>query len=219
MMTKRNDYRSLREQMVQSQLMPRRIRDGRTLGAMGRVPREAFVPEKYRHSAYDDRPLPIGEDQTISQPYMVALMTEALELSGGETVLEIGTGSGYQTAVLAEMATRVVSIERISTLAERARAVLQQLGYTNVTVLVGDGTRGCAEHAPFDAIIVTAGSPGVPVSLKEQLADGGRLVIPVGSRGYQELNRIRRRGNDFITENLGGCVFVPLIGVQGWEWH
>ncbi len=219
MMTKRNDYRSLREQMVQSQLMQRRIRDGRTLDAMRRVPREAFVPEKVRGSAYDDRPLPIGENQTISQPYMVALMTEALELTGGETVLEIGTGSGYQTAVLAEIVKTVFSIERIGPLADSARALLQQLGYANVTVLVGDGTQGAAEHAPFDAIIVTAGSPGVPLSLKEQLADGGRLVIPVGSRGYQELNRIRRLGNDFITENLGGCVFVPLIGVQGWEWN
>ncbi len=205
--------------MVRSQLLQRRIRDARTLDAMRRVPREAFVPEKYRLRAYDDRPLPIGEDQTISQPYMVALMTEALELTGHETVLEIGTGSGYQTAVLAEIATRVVSIERIGVLAEKARARLQRLGYTNVTVLTGDGTQGAAEHAPFDAIIVTAGSPGVPLSLKEQLADGGRLVIPVGSRGYQELNRIRRRGKDFVTENLGGCVFVPLIGVQGWEWN
>ncbi len=214
-----NDYRSLREHMVRSQLIQRRIRDARTLEAMRRVPREAFVPEKVRGSAYDDRPLPIGENQTISQPYMVALMTEALELTGGETVLEIGTGSGYQTAVLAEIVKTVFSIERIGPLADSARALLQQLGYANVTVLVGDGTQGAAEHAPFDAIIVTAGSPGVPLSLKEQLADGGRLVIPVGSRGYQELNRIRRQGNDFITENLGGCVFVPLIGVQGWEWN
>ncbi len=205
--------------MVRSQLIQRKIRDARTLEAMRRVPREAFVPEKVRGSAYDDRPLPIGENQTISQPYMVALMTEALELTGGETVLEIGTGSGYQTAVLAEIVKTVFSIERIGPLADSARALLQQLGYANVTVLVGDGTLGAAEHAPFDAIIVTAGSPGVPLSLKEQLADGGRLVIPVGSRGYQELNRIRRQGNDFITENLGGCVFVPLIGVQGWEWN
>ncbi len=218
-MMNRNDTRSLREQMVRSQLVQRKIRDVRTLDAMRSVPREAFVPEKYRVSAYDDRPLPIGEDQTISQPYMVALMTEALELGGGETVLEIGTGSGYQTAVLAEMAKTVFSKERIGVLAERARVLLEQLGYANVTVLVGDGTQGAAEHAPFDAIIVTAGSPGVPVSLKEQLADGGRLVIPVGSRGYQELNRIRRQGDQFVTENLGGCVFVPLIGVQGWEWN
>jgi protein-L-isoaspartate(D-aspartate) O-methyltransferase len=215
----RNNYRSLREQMVRSQLVHRKIGDVRTLDAMKKVPREVFVPEKYRVSAYDDRPLPIGEDQTISQPYMVALMTQALELRGGEIVLEIGTGSGYQTAVLAEMAKTVFSIERIGVLADRARALLEQLGYANVTVLVGDGTQGVAEHAPFDAIIVTAGSPGVPVSLKEQLADGGRLVIPVGSRGYQELNRIRREGDHFVTENLGGCVFVPLIGVQGWEWN
>jgi protein-L-isoaspartate(D-aspartate) O-methyltransferase len=214
-----HDLDSLRQKMVKTQLQGRDIRDLLTLEAMRRVPRERFVPEKYRSRAYDDCPLPIGEQQTISQPYMVALMTEALGLSEDERVLEIGTGSGYQTAILAEIASEVYSIERIPLLARKAESTLETLGYTNIMVMARDGTQGDPEHAPFDAIIVTAGSPGIPVSLKEQLAQGGRLVIPVGSRGFQELTRITRRGSAFMTENLGGCVFVPLIGIEGWEWR
>jgi protein-L-isoaspartate(D-aspartate) O-methyltransferase len=216
-MMKIDPFERKRRSMVKEQLMARNIRDPRTLDAMRRVPREKFVAEKYRVRAYDDCPLPIGADQTISQPYMVALMTEALQLKGTETVLEIGTGSGYQTAILAELAGQVFSIERLPALADKAEAVLWKLGYTNIAVLVGDGSMGDPDHAPFSAILVTAGSPEIPASLKEQLVEGGRLVIPVGSRGYQELFRVTRRGETFPVENLGGCVFVPLIGVQGWS--
>lgn len=211
------NYTAQRKNMVEIQLIQRGIRDHKTLSAIQDVPRENFIPEPSRSMAYDDRPVPIGEGQTISQPYMVALMTQALKLCGGEIVLEIGSGSGYQTAILSKIAAHVYSIERIPALAAKAKETLHALGYTDVTVMVGDGTKGDPEHAPFDAIIVTAGSPGIPPSLKEQLTDGGRLVIPVGSRGYQELHRITRNGNDFVTENLGGCIFVPLIGVEGWE--
>jgi len=205
-----------RKQMLQTQLVKRGIHDPRTLKGMGRVPRERFVKEEYRHRAYDDCPLPIGENQTISQPYMVGLMTEALQLKGEEKVLEIGTGSGYQTAILAELAKRVYSIERIPDLAARAEEMLRQLGYRNHLIQVGDGSLGDPEHAPFDAILVTAGSPAIPSSLKEQLAPNGRLVIPVGSRGYQRLFRVTRQEKTFLTENLGGCLFVPLIGAEGW---
>lgn len=205
-----------RKKMVRTQLLGRNIRDPLTLRAMGRVPREKFVPDKYRSLAYEDRPVSIGEEQTVSQPFMVALMTQALKLSGHERVLEIGTGSGYQTAILAEIVQHVYSVERIPALARRAREILGTLGYTGVEIIVGDGTLGDPDHAPFDAVLVTAGSPHVPHPLREQLADGGRLVIPVGSRGIQELQRIRRRGNSYLTENLGGCVFVPLIGMGGW---
>ncbi|OIP61254.1 MAG: protein-L-isoaspartate O-methyltransferase [Nitrospirae bacterium CG_4_9_14_3_um_filter_53_35] len=206
-----------RIKMVETQLIPRGIKDPRVLDAMQEIPRENFVPETSRSMAYEDRPIPIGEDQTISQPYMAALMTQALRLRGREKVLEIGAGSGYQTAILSKLAEHVYSIERIPTLAIKARETLKRLGYAHVTIMVGDGTKGDPEHAPFDAIIVTAGSPGIPPSLKEELADGGRLVIPVGGRGYQELHRITRHGDDFVTENLGGCIFVPLIGVEGWD--
>ncbi len=213
------NFENMRESMVRDQLKGRHIHDPLTLRAMGRVPRESFVPEEYRRRAYDDCPLAIGEGQTISQPYMVALMTQALKLSGEERVLEIGTGSGYQTAILAEISARVYSIERIPDLMLRAQETLKDLGYGNVTVSTGDGTQGDPGHAPFEAILVTAGSPGIPLPLKEQLTQGGRLVIPVGSRGFQELTRITRVGSSFLTENLGGCVFVPLIGLEGWEWQ
>ncbi len=211
------EYTVRRKKMVEVQLIKRKIKDPRTLEAMRHVPRERFIPEQFRSFAYDDRPISIGEEQTVSQPYMVACMTQALQLCGEETILEIGTGSGYQTAVLAEIVKQVYSIERLPILARTAQEHLKKLGYTNVSFIVGDGTRGNPEHAPFDAVIVTAGSPGVPVSLKEQLAENGRLVIPVGSRKYQELHRIIRRGDSFVTENLGGCIFVPLIGADGWD--
>jgi len=205
-----------RERMVETQIARRGIRDQRVLAAMRRVPRHRFVPPDQVDSAYQDRPLPIGLGQTISQPYMVALMTECLQLTGDENVLEVGAGSGYQAAILAELARQVTTIERHAPLAERARQVLAELGYTNVTVVVGDGTLGWPPHAPYDAIIITAGAPRVPQALKDQLADGGRLVIPVGSGGYQSLLRLTRQGSRFKEEDFGGCVFVPLIGEQGW---
>ncbi len=184
---------------------------------MGRVPRHEFVSGGHRDMAYEDTPLPIGEGQTISQPYMVALMTEALRLGGTEKVLEVGTGSGYQAAVLAEMGCAVHTIEREASLAGEAAARLARLGYTAVRVRTGDGTLGLPEEAPFRGIVVTAGGPRVPGTLRDQLDPGGGvLVIPVGDRGYQELIRVTRRGERFTEENLGGCRFVPLLGEEGW---
>jgi protein-L-isoaspartate(D-aspartate) O-methyltransferase len=193
------------------------IADNRVVEAMRRVPREAFVsPEQY-HAAYDDRPLSIGFGQTISQPFIVALMVQALELRGDEKVLELGTGSGYETAILAELAQKVVTVECIPELAEAARQVLDKLGYSNIEVHVAGRTLGWPEGAPYDAIIVSAGAPTVPQVLLEQLTWNGRLVIPVGSRWQQELLRVTklRKGNEI--ENLGGCFFVPLIGEGAWE--
>ncbi|UCG39682.1 MAG: protein-L-isoaspartate(D-aspartate) O-methyltransferase [bacterium] len=204
--------------MVERDIVPRGIKDQRVLDALLKVPRHLFVGESQRMSAYEDHPLPIGEGQTISQPFMVALMTEALLLRGGETVLEIGTGSGYQTAILAELAGRVYSVERIPSLTGQARKTLDALGYTNILVRLSDGTLGWAEYAPYDRILVTAGAPRVPEPLLEQLAPGGILVIPVGSNTIQELVRIRKRedGTTF-EERMGGCVFVKLVGKYGWE--
>jgi protein-L-isoaspartate(D-aspartate) O-methyltransferase len=210
------DYRLQRHGMVETQLARRGIEDTRVLDAMRRVPREAFVPERLRCRAYDDSPLSIGEGQTISQPYMVAVMTEALALGGTEKVLEIGTGSGYQTAVLAECAREIATVERIGPLLERAKAVLGGLGYSNISFIRGDGTKGRAEAAPYDAIIVTAGAPKVPDPLKEQLAAGGRLVIPVGDRHFQQCLKITRQAGRYIEETLTGCTFVPLLGEEGW---
>ena len=206
-----------RTQMVEHQIQSRGVEDRLVLDAMKKVPRHLFVPGERADSAYADRPLPIGCGQTISQPYMVAVMTEALGLKGGEKVLEIGTGSGYQAAILAEIAGRVVSLERQPELADRAAEALKDLGYVNVEVVVGDGSKGYAECAPYGGIIVTAGAPDVPPVLIEQLADGGRLVIPVGSSFQQTLIRVTRRGGDHETEKLEGCVFVPLIGEFGWR--
>ena len=193
------------------------IRDKRVLSVMSRVPRELFVPSDYRYAAYEDMPLSIGYGQTISQPFIVALMTQALELKSGEKVLELGTGSGYQTAILAGLAKWVVSIERVPQLAESARQILEKLGYTNIEIHTTVQALGWPDGAPYDAIIVTAGAPSVPDALLEQLALGGRLVIPVGSRWEQDLLRVirKRRGN--VVENLGGCRFVPLIGKDAWE--
>jgi len=210
------EYDRLRLRMVERQIKGRGVRDGRVLDAMRKVPRHLFLPPEKADQAYEDHPVSIGRGQTISQPYMVALMTEALELRGDEKVLEIGTGSGYQTAILAELAREVYSVERIPELADEARTKLEDLGYTNVHIRVGNGTLGWPEEAPFDAILVTAGAPKVPKSLKAQLADGGRLVIPVGSEFHQVLYRIRRRGDEFLEEPLTSCVFVPLIGEEGW---
>ncbi|MFC1993258.1 protein-L-isoaspartate(D-aspartate) O-methyltransferase [Chloroflexota bacterium] len=194
------------------------IRDKRVLAAMARVPRECFVPPEERRLAYEDMPLPIGSDQTISQPFIIALMTEALELSGSEKVLEVGTGSGYQAAILAELSGLVVTTERLPVLAESARKVLDSLRYSNIEVHVADEAGlGWKKKAPYDAIIVTAASPKVPTDLLAQLAIGGRMVIPVGSRYVQELCKIIKRRHKTTVHNLGGCRFVPLIGKDAWE--
>jgi len=210
----------MRKKMVASQLRSRGVRDERVLRAMEKIPRHLFVEEGLRDQAYSDHPLPIGERQTISQPYIVALMTEALSLEGTEKILEVGTGSGYQAAVLAELADRVFSIERIVKMADRARRILGALRYSNVLIKVGDGTYGWKDEAPFDGIIVTAGAPKVPETLVAQLAVGGRLVIPVGDRFTQTLFRVVRRSEepgDVVKEDLGGCRFVDLIGDHGWK--
>jgi protein-L-isoaspartate(D-aspartate) O-methyltransferase len=202
---------------IDEQLVARGIRDPRVLEAMRRVPREAFVPGASQPLAYADRALPIGFGQTISQPFMVAVMTEALGLGGDQRVLEIGTGSGYQTAILAALASEVITIERLAELAGEARAILRSLGYSNVEVIVGDGTLGLADRAPFDRIIVTAGAPRVPEALTRQLsAAGGRLVIPVGPSDQQWLRVITRDGDRFTEATRDACVFVPLVGEDAW---
>ena len=212
------DFASLRKNMVDSQIAGRGVRSHRVLDALRTVPREAFLPESLREFAYEDAPLPIAGDQTISQPYIVALMTEALGLEGGEKVLEIGTGSGYAAAILSRIAKSVYTVERIGQLAEKSAAVLADLGYRNVHVLHADGTRGWPDHAPYDAIVVAAGGPEIPESLKAQLKVGGRLVIPVGSdRRYQELVRVVRVSeHDYKTEDIADVRFVPLLGEEGW---
>ena len=211
------DYQKERLAMVEEQLRRRGISDARVLEAMGKIPRHLFVHGDYRDSAYEDRPLPIGEGQTISQPYMVAIMTQSLELKGRERVLEIGTGSGYQTAILAELAQKVFTIERIPILTERAQKVLGDFGYNNISFRSADGSRGWPEEAPFEGIMVTAGSPDVPPTLKSQLAEGGRLVIPTGPRYTQTLYKLTREGDQLNEENVTGCVFVPLVGDYGWK--
>lgn len=207
-----------REIMIREHLMGRGIHDPAVLAAMREVPRDAFIDEVVRDHAYEDHPLPIDEGQTISQPYIVAFMTEALELSPTDRVLEIGTGSGYAAAILSRIVEIVYSVERLERLAHGARELLETLGYTNVVVREGDGTLGWPEHAPYNAIVVTAGAPQVPKPLMDQLAIGGRLVIPVGASSYlQTLMRVRRDGeHDFHREELLGVCFVPLIGAAGW---
>lgn len=193
------------------------IKDERVLEAIAQVPRERFVPREYQHAAYDNRPLPIGHNQTISQPLMVASMTAALGLKGDEKVLEVGTGSGYQAAVLSKLTREVITVERIAALADRADRVLRDLGYDNVRVYhTFGGLMGWPPEAPYDAIIVTAGAPRVPEELLEQLADGGRMVIPVGTREMQDLMLVIRDGTSFHTKNLGPCRFVPLVGRSAW---
>lgn len=212
------DLSDLRRAMVRRQLVPRGISDGRVLEAMERVPREQFIPEHLRFEAYEDHPVPIGQGQTISQPYIVALMAEALCLKGRERVLDIGTGSGYAAAVLASIALEVFSIERIPELAAQARKNLDRTGFTQVHVKCGDGTLGWPEAAPFDGICVAAGAPAVPATLKQQLAVGGRLVIPVGAEsGSQELLCITRVSDtEYEHESYGDVRFVPLLGEEGW---
>jgi len=211
------DFTTARNRMVDSQLVSRGIKDAKVLLAMRKVPRHRFVEEALISQAHGDHPLPIGEKQTISQPYIVALMTEALELRGVERVLEIGTGSGYQTAILAELAEKVYSIERMYPLSVKARRLLDELGYLNVVLKVGDGTLGWKEEAPFDAVMVTAGSPDVPQPLVDQLTVGGRLVIPVGDRYSQSLVRVARTKEGIKKSDLGGCRFVNLVGQHGWQ--
>lgn len=209
-MTEHN-FAELREKMIQTQLVPRGITDKRVLEAFRRVPRHLFVGEKQVHLAYRDHPLPIGEEQTISQPYIVALMTQSLLLKGGERVLEVGTGSGYQTAILAELAAHVYSVERISSLSARAQEVLVPLGYDNISFKVDDGSKGWAEEGPFDAILVAAAAAAFPSALAAQLKEGGRLVIPVGGGLHQDLNLYIKEPDSLQRQSLGGCRFVPLI--------
>ena len=211
------NYELSRKAMVDLQCRARGVREERVLAALLKVPRHEFVQGALKERAYDDYPLPVGEGQTISQPYMVALMTEALDLGGGERVLEVGTGSGYQTAVLAELVKGVFSVERIELLAKQARALLDRLGYAHVLVKVGDGTLGWKEYSPFDRILVTAGSPDVPPSLFEQLKEGGKLVIPMGDTHSQVLTLVEKRNGKEVRNSLCGCTFVPLIGKQGWS--
>ena len=212
-------FQKQRIRMVDTQIRVRGVSDQRVLAAMEKIPRHLFVDEGLIDQAYNDNPLPIERQQTISQPYIVALMSEALALTGREKVLEIGTGSGYQTAILAELAERVFSIERIAALATGARRVLDVLNDYNVAIRVGDGTYGWREESPFEAIVVTAGAPRIPKLLIEQLAVGGRLVLPVGSRNSQallKLTRLSEDPEDLKQEDLGGCRFVDLIGEHGW---
>lgn len=213
-------YKKPRMRMVETQIKARGVKDIRVLKTMETIPRHFFIDEGLMEQAYYDSPLPIDAHQTISQPYIVALMTEALELKKKDRVLEIGTGSGYQTAILASLADRVFSVERIASLATNARKILDKLNFYNVAIRVGDGSYGWKEEAPFDAIIVTAAAPDIPQYLVEQLAAGGRMVIPVGDRDVQTLYKLTRpveNPQEIIREDLGGCRFVSLIGESGWK--
>lgn len=211
-----DDQAYARRRMVEEQIMRRGVKDRRVLDAMMKVPRHFFVEDALRSQAYADHPLQIGERQTISQPFIVAAMTEALKPQPGDRVLEIGTGSGYQAAVLARLARRVYSVERLRGLMNKARSILDELNVHNVYLKLGDGTLGWPQQAPFDCIIVTAGAPGIPQPLVDQLAPGGRLVVPEGDRESQMLRRVTRTEEGLVSENITGCRFVPLIGEQGW---
>jgi protein-L-isoaspartate(D-aspartate) O-methyltransferase len=216
-MEKEERFRSSREEMVDRQIAARGVLNPRVLDAMRAIPRHLFVPEPYIRSAYEDRPLPIGEGQTISQPYIVAVMTELLEPREGDRMLEIGAGSGYQAAILSRLVKKVTSIERIPKVADQARSNLARLNITNVMVVIADGTKGWQENSPYDGILVTAATPEVPPPLIDQLADGGRLVAPVGGRGIQELIKLVKRGERVERTYHGGVAFVPLIGRYGWQ--
>jgi protein-L-isoaspartate(D-aspartate) O-methyltransferase len=211
------DNDQARARMVREQLVARGISDERVIQTMGKVPRHLFVPETRRSQAYDDRPLPIGYGQTISQPFIVAFMTASLQLTGREKVLEVGTGSGYQTAILSCLASQVLSVECVNELAQPTSERLSSLGYDNVQVVLGDGSIGLPDEAPFDAIMLTAAGPEVPLPLRHQLAQGGRLVGPVGSRYDQVLIRLLRLGDEWEQETLGPVIFVPLTGKYGWH--
>lgn len=210
-------FKIQRKDMVKYQIRSRGVKDSRVLQVMSEIPREIFVPDSLKDEAYADKPLPIGKGQTISQPYIVALMTELLKLKGNEKVLEIGTGSGYQAAILAKLAKVVYTIDRIPELVEKAQKHINELDIENVVFKVGDGTLGLPEFAPFDRIIVTAAAPEVPQALKDQLADRGIIVIPVGSHYFQTLKVIKKQKGKMIEEDSIDCVFVPLIGEQGWK--
>lgn len=210
------DFERKRLTMVEQQLKSRGISNKRVLAAFERVPRHLFVPSEEKDIAYEDFPLPIGEDQTISQPYMVAIMTELLELKNTDNVLEVGTGSGFQTAILAELAEQVTTIERFESLAKSADEKLKSLGYKNIEVVIRDGTEGYIRKAPYDAIVVTAGCPNIPQPLIDQLKDGGRLVIPVGDKFLQTLYQIKKIDGEIIQKPSSDCRFVPLIGKYGW---
>lgn len=211
------DHKSLREKMVNDQLIPRGIKDSFVLEAFRKVERHIFVPEEFLKSAYGDHPLPIGSGQTISQPFIAALMTESLGLKGNENVLEIGTGSGYQTAILAELAKKVYSVERVAELAGTAKAVLSWLGYKNIAFDIRDGSLGWPENAPYDAIIITASCPGEPAALLAQLKEDGRLVAPIGAAYGQILTLFTNKKAVIIKNEICGCMFVPLIGREGWQ--
>lgn len=216
-MSPQPDFEAQRERMVRDQLIARGITSKSVLEAMRRVPRHRFVPAHLQQAAYEDGPLPIGSNQTISQPYMVAVMTEMLELTSNDIVLEIGTGSGYQTAVLCEMARTVYSLERYPELAREAKRRLDDAGYDNVEIYIGDGSQGLADMAPFNAIVVTAAAPAIPGPLRAQMADKGRLVIPVGDHKQQVLQRVRRAGDSWTLENVMAVMFVPLYGRHGFN--
>jgi len=209
------DYHAARARLIAQ--LSSNIKDRRVLDVMSRIPREKFIPPEIRSKAYDDNPLPIGKEQTISQPYIIALMTEALELKGHEKVLEIGTGSGYQTAILAGLAKKVVTVERVPELAGSAEKLLEELGYKNIEAHLAGETLGWPQDAPYDAIMVTAGAPDIPDELLGQLADGGRMIIPVGPRYAQELCKVTKRREGVNVQNLGGCRFVSLIGKSAWQ--
>lgn len=211
------DFLTQREAMVQQQLVSRGISDARVLNAFRKVPRHKFVPSTYIDEAYCDYPLPIGKGQTISQPYMVALMTECLCVKKSDRILEIGTGSGYQSAILAELAGEVYTIERIESLAHMAEENLRNVSYKNVRIKIDDGTLGWPNYAPYDGIIITAGAPRIPKSLLSQLKEGGRMVIPLGDRFSQELTIVYREKGKISKNKVCGCIFVPLIGEEGWE--
>jgi len=210
------DFAELRRQMVERQLIPRGINSPAVLKAMRKIERHKFVPAEYINSAYGDHPLPIGMGQTISQPYIVALMTQALSLTGDESVLEIGTGSGYQTAVLAELAKKVYSVERLPELSERARPVLAEMGYKNIEFRVGDGSSGWSERSPYDSVMITASCPGTPKAALRQLKEGGRLVAPIGAAFGQVLTIFNKENGAVNTREICGCMFVPLVGKDAW---
>ncbi len=205
------DLKEQRDQMVEHQIKKRGINNPKLLKVMKKIPRHLFVPKNMKSFAYEDRPLPIGNGQTISQPYMVAIMTDILELKGNEKILEIGAGSGYQAAILSKLSKKVISVERVQDLAHKTRKLLKENKYKNVTVIHGDGTKGYAKQAPYDVIIITAATPKIPRILIDQLADKGRIIAPVGPEYHQELIRIKKIGNKLKEECFGGCIFVPLI--------
>lgn len=216
-MLNNTEYKMLRENMVNSQIKARGINDEKILQSMRKIPRHLFVPEQQRTYSYEDFPLPIGEGQTISQPHIVALMTEMLQLQENNKVLEIGTGSGYQTAILSKIAKEVYTVEKIEHLGLKAEKLFEELGYKNIKVKIGDGTEGWNEYAPYDGIIVTAGSPQIPKPLIEQLSENGRIVIPIGDAFSQDLIVAQKIKGKLIKKIVCGCVFVPLIGRHGWE--